>query len=147
MQSQKVNMIIRGEHFVPKAALSFYVACVLGHVQLFANPWTVARQTSLSMEFPRQEYWSGLPSPSPGDLPDSGMEPTSPVSPALQSDPLPLSHLGNSWPLSSASLRGLSGWCTWENTVFLSLPIALGVNLLGCIFLGCLENAWALMCL
>ena len=56
MQSQKENMIIRGEHFVPKAAVSSYVACVLGHVQLFANLWTVARQTSLSMGFSRQEY-------------------------------------------------------------------------------------------
>ena len=55
------------------------------HVQLFARPWTVAHQASLSMEFSRQEYWSGLPFPSPGDLPDPGIEPGSP---ALQVDPL-----------------------------------------------------------
>ena len=42
----------------------------------------------------RQEYWSGLPFPSPGDLPDPGMEPTSPVSPALQADSLPAEPLG-----------------------------------------------------
>ena len=42
-----------------------------------------------------QEYWSGLPFPPPGDLPDSGIEPTSPVSPALQADSLPLSHVGS----------------------------------------------------
>ena len=42
-------------------------------------PWTVAHQTSLSMGFPRQEYWSGLPFPSPGDLPNPGIEPTSPA--------------------------------------------------------------------
>ena len=42
-------------------------------------PWTVARQAPLSMGFPRQEYWSGLPFPSPGDLPDPGMEPRSPT--------------------------------------------------------------------
>ena len=42
------------------------------------NPWSVARQAPLSMGFSRQEYWSGLPLPSPGDLPDPGMEPTSP---------------------------------------------------------------------
>ena len=48
-------------------------------VQLFATPWTVARQAPLSMEFPRQEYWSGLPFPSPGDLPDPGIEPASPA--------------------------------------------------------------------
>ena len=39
--------------------------------------WTVAHQTPLSLEFPRQEYWSGLPFPSPGDLPDPGIEPQS----------------------------------------------------------------------
>ena len=49
------------------------------------NPWTVAHQASLSMGFSRQEYWSGSPFPSPGDLPDPEMEPTSP---ALQADAL-----------------------------------------------------------
>ena len=49
------------------------------------TPWTVARQALLSMGFPRQEYWSGLPFPSPGDLPDPGIEPGSP---ALQADSL-----------------------------------------------------------
>ena len=52
---------------------------------LFATPWTVAHQAPLSMGFSRQEYWSGLPFPSPGDLPDPGIEPRSP---ALQADPL-----------------------------------------------------------
>ena len=50
------------------------------------TPWTVARQALLSKGFSRQEYWSGLPFPSPEDLPDSGMEPGSP---ALQADSLP----------------------------------------------------------
>ena len=45
------------------------------------DPWTVAYQVLLSMEFPRQEYWSGLPFPSPGDLPNPGIEPTSPALP------------------------------------------------------------------
>ena len=57
--------------------------CVLSCVQLFATPWTVAHQTPLSMEFSRQEYWSGLPFPSLGDLPDPGIEPTSLASLAL----------------------------------------------------------------
>ena len=57
--------------------------CVLGCVQLFATPWTVAHQTPLSMEFSRQEYWSGLPFPSLGHLPDPGIEPTSLASLAL----------------------------------------------------------------
>ena len=47
----------------------------LSHVRLFATPWTVAYQAPQSMEFSRQEYWSGLPFPSPGDLPDPGIEP------------------------------------------------------------------------
>ena len=62
------------------------------HVQLYVTPWTVAHQAPLSMGFPRQEYWSGLPCPSPGDLPDPRMEPLSPGAPAMQADSLPLSH-------------------------------------------------------
>ena len=49
--------------------------CVLSHVPLFVTPRTVACQASLSMEFSRQEYWSGLPFPSPEDLPDSRIKP------------------------------------------------------------------------
>ena len=64
--------------------------CVLYHVQLLGD----ARLT-LSMGFSRQEYWSGLPFPSAGDLSDSGIEPSSPASPALQEDSLPLSHPGS----------------------------------------------------
>ena len=52
-------------------------------VQLFATPWTVDDQTPLSMGFSRQGYWSGLPCPPPGDLPDPGIEPASLMSPAL----------------------------------------------------------------
>ena len=54
-------------------------AKLLSRVRLFANPQTVARQAPLSMGFSRQEYWSGLPCPPPGDLPDPGMEPASPA--------------------------------------------------------------------
>ena len=49
------------------------------HIQLFATPWAAAHQAPLSMGFPRQEHWSGLPFPSPGDLPDPGIEPVSPA--------------------------------------------------------------------
>ena len=58
----------------------------LSHLGLSAAPWTVAHQAPPSMEFSRQEYWSGLPFPSPGDLPDPGIEPGSLV---LQADTLP----------------------------------------------------------
>ena len=52
---------------------------LLSHVQLFAIPWAVAHQAPPSMEFSRQEYWSRLPFPSPGDIPDPGIEPRSPA--------------------------------------------------------------------
>ena len=58
----------------------------LSRVRLFATPWTVAYQAPPSVEFSKQECWSGLPFPSPGDLPDPGIEPGSP---ALQADALP----------------------------------------------------------
>ena len=58
---------------------------LLSRVRLFVTPWTIAHQTPLSMGFSRQEYWSGLPFPSPGDLPNPGIEPGSP---ALQADAL-----------------------------------------------------------
>ena len=57
----------------------------LSHVQLFATLWTVAHQAPPSKGFSRQEYWSGSPFPSPGDLPDPGIEPKSPT---LQADAL-----------------------------------------------------------
>ena len=58
---------------------------LLSCVRLFVTPWAVAHQAPPSMGFSRQEYWSGLPFPSPGDLPDPGIEPRSP---ALHADAL-----------------------------------------------------------
>ena len=66
----------------------------------FVTPWTVACQTPLPMEFSRQQYWSGLPFPSPGDLSEPGIKPFSPAWQAEGS--LPLSHLGSRW------------WRCWE---------------------------------
>ena len=57
--------------------------CVLSHVRLCASPWTVARRAPLSVGFPRQEHWSGLPFPSPGESSRPGTELESPVPPAL----------------------------------------------------------------
>ena len=61
----------------------------LSHARLFVTPWTVGHQAPPSMGVPRQEYWSGLPCPSPGDLPDPGIEPKFPTLKAnsLQSEP------------------------------------------------------------
>ena len=79
---------------VYKCCLEFALvfAQSLSLVQLFVTPWTVARQAPLSMGFPRQEYRSGLPFPSPGDLPYQRIERTSPV---LHADSLLLSQQGS----------------------------------------------------
>ena len=80
------------------------------HVQLFATPWTVACQAPLSIGFSKQEYWSALPCPPPGYLPDPGIKPISPVSPALQADSLLTEPPGK-----------LPGWLTTSQRV-LRLP-------------------------
>ena len=70
----------------PKARVQSIYACMLSCfscVQLFATLWTGAHQALLSLGFPRQEYWSGLSCPSPGDLSDPRIKPLSPASPAL----------------------------------------------------------------
>ena len=69
-------------------------ACIPSHVQLFATLWTGAHHAPLSLGFFRQEYWSRLPFPPPGDLPNPGIEPLSPASPALQADSLPTEPSG-----------------------------------------------------
>ena len=93
-----------------------FVACicacsVMSHS--FAAPWTVAHLAPLSMGFSRQEYWSGLPFPSPGDLSNPGNKPASPASPALQTDSLSLNPLGSPakvsvtpWGLGRAPIPG-----------------------------------------
>ena len=68
------------------------VVQLLSRVQLFAPPWTVVNQVPLSMGVSRQGYWSGLPFPSPGDLPNPGIRPISPVSLHWQADSLPRHH-------------------------------------------------------
>ena len=78
----------------------------LSHVQLFVTQWTVARQAPLSMGFLRQEYWSGLPCPSPGDLPNPGIEPSSP---ALQVDSLPSEPPGKPMNTGVGNLSLLQG--------------------------------------
>ena len=77
----------------------------LSRVRLFATPWTVAHQAPPSMRFSRKEYWSGLPFPSPGDLPDPGIEPRSP---ALQADALTSEPPGKPRMLSCFSRVWLS---------------------------------------
>ena len=80
----KGNLLIGKEFRVKVKSLS--------RVRLFETPWTVAHQVPLSMGFPRQEYWSGLPFPSPGDFLDPGIESGSPL---LWADALPSEPPGN----------------------------------------------------
>ena len=77
----------------------------LSRVQLFAAPWTVTYQAPLPMGFSRQGYWSGLPFPSPGDLPDPEIEPGSP---ALQADALSSEPLGKLTILKSTIHQGIN---------------------------------------
>ena len=78
-------------------------------VSTFVMPWSVACQAPLSMEFPRQEYWCGLPLPSPGDLPDPRIELKSPVSPAWQGACLPTEPSGKPCPLNMDIQKGALG--------------------------------------
>ena len=95
-------------------------ACVLSCVQLFVIPWTIAHQAPPSMEFSRQEYWSGLPFPPLGDLPNPGIEPGSP---ALLEDSLviepPEKPKGRNTEVQS--LRSKWGWI-WGSEGARTLP-------------------------
>ena len=79
---------------------------LLSRVRLFGTPWTVAYQAPPSMGFSRQEYWSGVPFPSPGDLPNPGIEPRSP---ALEADALTSEPPGKPSPLVALLLIFTSG--------------------------------------
>ena len=80
-------------------------ALLLGHVQLFSSPWTVAHQAPLSMGLSWQEYWSGLPFPPPGDLLDPGIKPMYPLAPALAGSSLPLAPPGKPTYAKRASIK------------------------------------------
>ena len=119
--------------------------CICGHpfswVWLFVIPWTKARQAPLSMEFSRQEYWSGLPCSSPGDLPDPGIEPESLASPVLAR------RFFTSWatreaesqmPFSKAGISCVTHWllvqmmCSDQSGQVLSLERKSGAVTRGC---------------
>ena len=99
--------------FATQRGLRGEIKIVLSHfsgVQFFETLWIVAHQAPLSMGFSRQEYWRGWLCPPPGDLPDPGTEPTSPLAPVLQADSLPLRHQAN--PNKDCSSLNLSH--SWE---------------------------------
>ena len=92
------------------------VKVLVSHVRFCVTAWTVTCQALLSTEFSRQEYWSGLPFPSPGDLPDPGIEPGSP---ALQADTLLSEPLGKSIRINVynkvMNFNSLSRWNLFPN--------------------------------
>ena len=89
----------------------------LSHVRLFATPWNVAYQSPLSMGFSRQEYWSGLSFPSPGDLPNPGTELWSPT---LQTDSLPSEPPGK--PPKKAEHQRINAFELWCWRRLLTVP-------------------------
>ena len=90
------------------------------HVQHFVTLWTAACHAPLSMRFSRQEYWDGMPCPSPGDLTDPGIEPTYPLAPALQADSLPVGHQGTPTKyLPAYKLYPMGQNCTVNTQIFL----------------------------
>ena len=107
---------------------------LLSRVQLFAAPWTVAYQAPPSIEFSRQEYWSGLPFPSPGELPNPGIKPGSPTLRAdtLPSEPQPACNSdlclitgwgrspggGNGYPLQYSRMQNPMERGVWQATVY-----------------------------
>ena len=94
-----------------------YLLCALSCVWHFAIPWTVARQVPLSMGFSRQDYWSGVPFPAPGDLPNPGMEPTS-----LESQ---VASAGGFFT-TSATWEAQVVWITVKEQSFPELPLHSG---------------------
>ena len=95
----------------------FFFKFMLCRVWLFVIPWTVVHKAPQSMEFPRQEYWSGLPFPSSGDLPEPGIEPASLTSPALASGFFTTGAtweawvmVGEVWAKTGIAGTGLSGY-------------------------------------
>ena len=74
-------LVVQVFHFLVDFLPSYFIEKVksLSRVQLFVTPWTVGYQAPPSMGFSRQDYWNGLPLPSPGDLPDPEIEPGSPT--------------------------------------------------------------------
>ena len=111
-------------HIEPSGSISACVISYFSRVRLFATPLTVARQAPLSVGFSRQEYWSGLPCPPPGDLLDSGAGPASLVSPALAGRFFIATPSGK-----SPGSRQL--WLSLHPLMWSSLPWVLGTALPG----------------
>ena len=113
---------------------------LLSRVRLFATPWTIAKQVPLSMGFSRQEHWRGLPFPPPGDLPDPGIEPSSP---ALAGGFFTTEPRGKPVPyFKRHHLINFSGTFLRAEVVFVPPPLHKG----SCLTLKLSEITWSLLC-
>ena len=95
--------------------------CMLSHsaIRLFSTPWPVAHQVPLSTEFSKQEFWSKLPFPPPGDLPNSGMEPVSPASPELAGGFFTPGKPPFTYPVTYLSIKK-EHYCSITNLIYCS---------------------------
>ena len=109
--------------FQPPNPLFIVCGLLLNYVQLCATSQIVAHQFHLSMGFSRQEYWNGLLCPPSGDMPDPGIEPMSPMAPALQSDSLPLSHPGSQGLVGETDKSVITIWSENEQRVSSEGPL------------------------
>ena len=132
-EPQKGWSIILGHLFqvLQIAAGKCVCALSLSRVWLFVSPWTVAHQAPLSKEFSRQEYWSGLPLPSPGVLPDPGIELTPPTFPALAGRFFTSAPIGKLGGTKYISLFFQLGIC-FCSAFFFVLPSSSELNLKEC---------------
>ena len=114
LRSALLQGLFNDNHYIINMCLSRF-----SRVRLFATLWIIACQAPLSMGFSRCEYWSVLPCPPPGNLPDPGMESKSPLSPALQVDSLPISHWRSPlamtiwWYCALVSVSCFVCWASW----------------------------------
>ena len=119
-------------------------ACVLScfsRVWIFVTPWTVACQGHLSMGFSRQEYWSGLPCPPPGDLPHPGIKPVSLTSPTLAGR---FFTTWDSWEAQDEVYRLISATLSYMFGYWLKLPLLLLTW--AALHSGCWRQAFVLTC-
>ena len=107
-----------------------WCCAMLSHVRLFVTLWTVAHQAPMPMRFSRQEYWSGLPCPSPGCLSHPGIEALSPLASAMQADSFLLSYQRSPRPFATENQSDSISYlfCFFFNFNFYFLPLLLWVN-------------------
>ena len=104
---KKAFLLRKYQNLLTRAGHAAHICSVTQRVHLFVTPWTAARQPPLSMGFSKQEFWSGLPFPIPGDLPNPGIKPVSLSSPALAGGLFTTSAAREAWNMQFSSVQSL----------------------------------------